>query len=293
MAARSFRSVTQVHGSRFDAEVLAATVRHWAPRVEAQAKAATTCIADVAYGDHARHRIDLFPAKGPGAPVVLFVHGGGFTGGDKQVAPPFYANVGRFFAAHGMLGACMNYRHAPAGGWPAGAQDVEAAVQWLLQRADLYGGDPKRLIVIGQSAGACHAATWLFDPAFAGGARDRVSAAVLMSGFYQAAPPLSDGQRAYFGEDPALYARRSPLAHARMPPHPLLVTLAEFDPPALRRQSQDLIDALSRDTAGPEVADLAGHNHVSPLMSLGSDDGEVGLLLRRFIARAAASALGS
>ncbi|WP_077002796.1 alpha/beta hydrolase [Variovorax sp. KK3] len=291
MAGRSFRSVTQVYGSRFDPEVLAATVQHWAPRVDAQAKAATTCIADVAYGDHPRHRIDLFPAKGPSAPVVLFVHGGGFVAGDKQVAPPFYANVGRFFAAHGMLGACMNYRRAPVGGWPAGAQDLEAAVQWLLQRADLYGGDAKRLVVIGQSAGACHLATWLFDPAFAGGARDRVLAAALMSGFYQAAAPLSDGQRAYFGDDPALYAQRSPLTHARLPSHPLLVTLAEYDPPDLRRQSQDLVEALSRGPAKPQVADLAGHNHVSPLMSLGSDDGEVGLLLRRFIARVAASPL--
>lgn len=291
MADRSFGSVTEHFGNRFDPQVLAATVQHWAARVDAQAKAATTCISDVAYGDHARQCLDLFPAKGHGAPVVLFIHGGGFTGGDKQVAPPFYANVGRFFAAHGMLGACMNYRRAPVGGWPAAAQDLDAAVQWLLQRADLYGGDAQRLIVIGQSAGACHAATWLFDPAFAGGARDRVRAAVLMSGFYQAAAPLADGQRAYFGDDPSLYAQRSPLTHARMPMHPLLVTLAEHDPPGLRRQSQDLVEALTRAQAGPEVADLAGHNHVSPLMSLGSDDHEVGLLLRRFIARAMASPL--
>lgn len=292
MAGRSFGHVTQRFGSRFDPEVLAATVQHWAPRVEAQARPATTCISDVAYGDHARQRLDLFPAKGPGAPMVLFVHGGGFVGGDKQVAPPFYANVGRFFAAHGMVGACMNYRRAPVGGWPAGAQDLDAAVRWLLQRADLYGGDPRRLVVIGQSAGACHVATWLFDPAFASGVRDRVLAAVLMSGFYRAAAPLSDGQRAYFGDDPALYVERSPQSHARLPAHPLLVTLAEHDPPDLRRQSHDLIEALSRGPGRPEVADLAGHNHVSPLMSLGSDDGEVGLLLRRFIARALASPLG-
>ena len=137
-------------------------------------------------GEHERQRLDVFPVEGSGAPVVLFVHGGGFVSGDKQVSPPFYSNVGRYFAAHDIVGACMNYRYAPAGGWPAAAHDVEAAVSWLLDRADLYGGNPQHLIVIGQSAGGCHVATWLFEPSLQGGKQDQISGAVLMSGFYEA-----------------------------------------------------------------------------------------------------------
>lgn len=284
-----FDAVARGFGNRFDPEVLAGTVAHWAPRVNAQQHAGAPFIADVAYGEDPRHRIDLFPVKGRGAPVVLFVHGGGFVAGDKQVAPPFYANVGRYFAAHGIVGACMNYRHAPTGGWPAASHDLERAAHWLLGRCDLYGGDPARFVVIGQSAGACHVATWLFDPAFAGGARDRVKAAVLMSGFYEAVAPLSAGQAAYFGDDPALYAQRSPLTHARAPAHPVLVTQAEFDPQDLRRQAAALADALARGGKPPQVADLADHNHVSPLMSLGSDDDTVGLMLRRFVSQSTAA----
>jgi triacylglycerol lipase len=283
-----FSGVLQRFGQRFDPEVLAATVGHWSGRVSGRAMDSVPSIEDMAYGEHARHRQDLFPVKGSGAPVVLFVHGGGFTGGDKQVSPPFYANVGRYFAAHGMLAACMNYRRAPTGGWPAAAQDVEAAVQWLLHRADLYGGDPARFAIIGQSAGACHVATWLFHAEFADGVREQVKAAVLMSGFYRAEAPLGPGPTAYFGDDPTAYAQRSPLTFAGATPHSLLLTLADHDPPQLRLQTRDLAEALRQSDAAVQLAELAGHNHVSPLMSLGSDDDAVGLQLRRFISHATA-----
>jgi len=288
MAHDSFAAVLQRFGHRFDQEVLAATVEHWSGRVSAQDIAGVPGIAEMAYGDHARHRLDLFPVKGSGAPVVLFVHGGGFVAGDKQVAPPFYANVGRYFAAHGMLAACMNYRRAPVGGWPAAAQDVEAAAQWLLQRADLYGGDASRFAIIGQSAGACHVATWLFHPEFADGVRSRVKACVLMSGLYRAATPMSPGHIAYFGDDPDVYEKRSPITHARATPHPVLLTIADHDPHELRRHTADLADALRHAGTPTQPVDLVGHNHVSPLMSLGSDDDAVGLQLRRFVSQATA-----
>jgi len=281
-----FEGVLLRYGNRFDPEVLASTVAHWSRRVSGHALPGLPAIADMAYGEHERHRLDLFPVKGRGAPVVLFVHGGGFTGGDKQVAPPFYANVGHYFAAHGMLCACMNYRRAPTGGWGAAAHDIEMAVQWLLQRADLYGGDAGRFVILGQSAGACHVATWLFHPEWADGSRARAKAAVLMSGYYHVEEPLGPGHRAYFGDDPALYAQRSPLTHARAPGHPLLLTLAEHDPPQLRRHTTDLAAALKAAGAPVEWAELENHNHVSPLMSLGSDDDRVGLSLRRFVSQA-------
>jgi acetyl esterase/lipase len=291
MGLPGFETVTRRFADRFDPEVLAATVEHWAARIDTRPPEGLPCIADVTYGTDPRHRMDLYPVKGRGAPVVLFVHGGGFTGGDKQVSPPFYANVGRYFAAHGMVGACMNYRRAPTGGWPAASQDVEAAAAWLLERCDLYGGDPQRLVVIGQSAGACHVATWLFDRAFEEGVRSRVRAAVLMSGFFEARAPLSPGQAAYFGDDPSLYAGRSPTSHVRQLAHPVLVTQAEWDPPDLRRQSQDMAAALVRSGTPVQTAELASHNHVSPVMSLGSDDDAVGLLLRRFASQSTQAAL--
>jgi len=287
MSVDPFDAICKQYGNRFDPEVLEQTMTHWASRVNVRAGAAhVPKIEDVPYGEHERQRLDLFPVESSGAPVVLFVHGGGFVAGDKRVSPTFYANVGRYFAAHGIVSACMNYRLAPTGGWPAAAHDVEAAVSWLLDRADLYGGNPEHLIVIGQSAGACHVATWLFDPTLQGGKQDKISGAVLMSGFYQASEPLTPGQKAYFGDDAVLYPQRSPLTHAKSISGPTLITCAEHDPPYLRRHSHELHAALSRSVVMPGLVDLRGHNHVSPVMSLGSDDDTTGTVLREFITTA-------
>src|SRR5258707_15572849 len=91
---------------------------------------------DVAYGDHARHRLDICRPASGNRPVVLFVPGGGFTGGDKT----FYAHIPYFFAREGFVGIAANYRLAPEFIWPCGAQDVSAAVDWIAQNIAQYGG---------------------------------------------------------------------------------------------------------------------------------------------------------
>jgi acetyl esterase/lipase len=111
-----------------------------------------------------------------------------------------------------------------------------------------------------------------------------VSGAILMSGFYLAQAPLPPGHRAYFGDAADLYAARSPLNMARKLAHPVLVTIAESDPALLRGHSQDLAAALAAAGGTLTMSELPQHNHVSPLMSLGSDNDETGMLLRRFVA---------
>jgi acetyl esterase/lipase len=293
MTVDPFDTVLARFGSRFDPEVLEATIAHWRSRMTPELGQQATPTIDLAYGDHARHRIDVYPVEGRGAPIVLFVHGGGFVSGDKAMAPPFYSNVGRYLASHGIVGACMNYRLAPDGGWPAAAEDVDLAVLWLLERAESYGGDPRRLVVIGQSAGACHVATWLLEPRFAGGARERIAAAVLLSGFYLAKVPLTPGQQAYFGADSDRYAARSPLNMMRRLPHPVLMTTAEHEPAQLHQHGQALAAALAGAGTSVTLSQLPNHNHISPLMSIGSNDDQVGGLLRRFIASATALQKGN
>ena len=72
---------------------------------------------DQRYGDHERHRLDVHtsgqPAEKP-TPVVLFVHGGGFTGGDKHVpGTPMYDHIGAWAVRNGWVGVTMTYRLAP------------------------------------------------------------------------------------------------------------------------------------------------------------------------------------
>lgn len=272
-------------GARFDESVLAATRALYAPHVAPADEVSTT--RDLAYGAHERHRIDLFrpmgATHGGRLPVLLFVHGGGFTAGDKRGAPPFYANVGEYFARHGFLAATMNYRLAPEGAWPAGSEDVAAAVDWLAAEAEARGGDAARLHLLGQSAGASHVAGYLFDPAWRPRSASRVRCAALMSGFYEAQERLKAGQEAYFGSDPAQYARRSPSSHVEGSGVPILLSLAQYDPPAQACQSLDLAAAITRARGEcPPLVWFGGHNHVSTVMSMGSPQDDVGRCLRDF-----------
>jgi triacylglycerol lipase len=237
---------------------------------------------DLAYGTHARHRLDLFSAGGKNLPVLLYVHGGGFTGGDKRATDRFYANVGRYFASKGFLAATMNYRLASTDAWPAGREDVAAAVNWLSQNAESHGGSA-RIGLIGQSSGCCHVAAYALDRQVESKVDDSVRALALLSGYYKVKPPLSPGQRDYFGTDAARYDERSPSLHVSSNARPLMLTVAEYDPAPIAQQTLDYASALAASRgACPEVHWLAGHNHVSSVLSLGSLQTDVSDLLLGF-----------
>ena len=142
----------------------------------------------------------LCPADARSAPVLVWVHGGGFTRGDKGDATTWpNAHAGRMAAAAGMVGVTINYRLAPGHGWPAGGEDVLAAVGWCRANIARFGGDPQRIVVAGTSAGAAHVATALsLDPAPAG-----LCGAVLLSGLYGVTPYDDPRDLAYFGDDTA------------------------------------------------------------------------------------------
>lgn len=239
---------------------------------------------DVAYGDHARHTLDVYSTPGlSGAPVVLYVPGGGFTGGDKRQDAAFFGNVGRFFAKRGVVGVTMNYRLAPDFMWPAAAQDVRSAIAWIAANIAAHGGDPARLILFGHSAGAAHAASFLFDPDIRGAAK--VRAAVLSSGLYVLrASEMRPNVAQYFGSDEATFARRSALSHVRGASVPVFLSVAEFDPASLATPTFELAAELTRrDGHPPPIVRVDGHNHFSYISSIGSPDERFSSALLAFV----------
>ena len=99
--------------------------------------------------------LDVFrPRAAAGkAPIVVFVHGGGMSAGDKSPAA-LVENKARFFPAHGFVFVSVNYRLAPEATHPVPTQDLAAALAFVRQHAPAWGGDPDALILIGHSAGA-------------------------------------------------------------------------------------------------------------------------------------------
>jgi acetyl esterase/lipase len=107
---------------------------------------------DVAYGTDAAQRLDLFTPDTRNFPVVIFVHGGSLTGGDKADAD--YGKVCDAFPAAGVGCVNVNYRLLPAAAWPAPADDVAAAIEWVHANIAARGGGPKQLFLLGHSSGA-------------------------------------------------------------------------------------------------------------------------------------------
>jgi acetyl esterase len=110
--------------------------------------------ANVRYGPHERNVLDLWKAKAKSdrpTPLVIFIHGGGFRGGDKSNLDP--GVLDRCLEA-GISVASINYRLSSQAAYPAPMLDGARAVQFLRSRAGEYSLDPKRFAATGGSAGA-------------------------------------------------------------------------------------------------------------------------------------------
>jgi triacylglycerol lipase len=271
---------------------------------------APSVVRDLRYGPSERNRLDVHsaspqPASSPArvstgpapglAPVLLFVHGGGFVRGDKHVpGSPVYDFVGAWAVRHGAVGVTMTYRLAPAHVWPAGAQDVAAAVRWTRENIAAYGGDPDRIVVAGHSAGAVHVASFLAGhgrgqamSAGQDGWLDGVAGGALLSGVYDLDPAYrGEADHVYFGGRSAEEA--STLPHLAESAVPLLFSVAELDPAHFHRQAARVVSEWhARQGRMPAMAWVEGHNHISEIGSLGIDEGALGTQLARFLERVA------
>jgi triacylglycerol lipase len=276
-------------GHRFDPEVIGAMRRLIGPMHDAQAIAALQSARDLAYGAHPRQRLDVYGPSKQARPALLYVHGGGFTAGDKLSADgaPFYQNVGLWAQQQGMVGVAMTYRLAPEFKWPAGAEDIGLAVAYLHDNAAALGIDPERIVLMGQSAGAVHVASYLSQPALHGRLGGGVCAGILVSGLYDmVAAEANPPKAAYFADDPVSLARQSALPGLLDCGIPLLIAVNEFDLADFERQAHLLVTAwLQRHGHLPWLTHIKGHNHISSILGLGLPGDPLGTDMALFLSR--------
>jgi dienelactone hydrolase len=250
--------------------------------------AAPRIVRDLRYGEHERHRLDVHTAGEPsggrttnhGVPVFVFVHGGGFIAGDKHhPGTPTYDMVGAWAVRHGWVGVNITYRYAPEVKWPAGAEDVAAAVGWLRDNIAEYGGDPDRIVVAGNSAGATHVADFA---AGHGGDLAGVRGVALISGIYTARPAAPGAApHPYYGVPDPVQASLPCLVESRVP---LLFAVAERDPERFHTAAAEAVAAwVARHRTMPDLVWMDGHNHMSAVGSLGVDEPALGVALARFV----------
>ena len=117
------------------------------------APAGPRVMRDVAYGTDPAQRFDVYlPAGARDAPLLFFVHGGGWANGDKDNRG--LANKRDYWLAKGYAVASSNYRMLPDTAPLEQAGDVASAIAFAQRKAPEWGVDPARLVLMGHSAGA-------------------------------------------------------------------------------------------------------------------------------------------
>jgi len=145
--------------------------------------------------------LDVYaPHAAVDAPVVVFFYGGSWEGGRRR----WYRYVGETLASHGVVAVIPAYRKFPDVRFPAFMDDAANATKWAFANAGQYGGDPKRVFVMGHSAGGHIAALLACDKRYlakAGLAPQDLAGMIGLAGAY-AFLPWEDDEADIFGDDP-------------------------------------------------------------------------------------------
>ena len=177
--------------------------------------------------------------------VLLFVAGESFTGERSDTSGPALDQAMCFAARHKLIGVTMSYRVAPASRWPAGAQDVAAAISWIRENIDLFGGDPNQIVAIGYSVGAFHVASLLAHRELQHPGQT-IAGLALVSGLYRAGSDPSPAAKSYFGDDAGKYVDKSIFPGILGVDSPMLLAWSSLDPPSIIEESEQLRDLLCK-----------------------------------------------
>lgn len=195
--------------------------------------------SQIAYRSDAGCQLDLYLPKSSGKPfpMVVWVHGGGLTGGDK--AEPPSAALAKRLAQNGFGVASVNYRLSPKVRYPTYIEDVATAVVWVEAHAKSFGGDPERIYLIGHSAGAYLVAMLAMNTKFlrqAGFNLNHLAGVIPISG--QVTTHFTVRKEKGIGSNVIISDQAAPLYYVRKDIPDMLLILGDNDWPARLEENQ-------------------------------------------------------
>jgi acetyl esterase/lipase len=254
---------------------------------------------DIAYGDHVRQRFEVFipNAKAPDPhisnisgkrPALVFVHGGAFTEGSRNRTTEIYSNVLHYFARFGVLGVNTGYRLAPEFKYPEATRDIASVVNWVRSHADEFSVDTSRIFLMGHSAGAAHAGSYAYDSDFHPTSGHGLAGLIVVSGRVRAdnRPDNPNARRVedYYGTDPAVLDRVSPVTKLSANAVRTFIAFAEFENPLIDVYCLELAYRLAAvNGRSPHIMRMLGHNHTSIIGHFNTAEDRLGLAIRRFM----------
>jgi arylformamidase len=241
------------------------------------------CERNVAYGEAAIQELDIFPAAKANAPVLIDIHGGGWTAGSKN---------GRAFPAEaivpkGVMWVPIDYGLAPDFKLDAIVDHVRSAVAWTYKNIARYGGDPNRIYVSGNSAGGHLVGTYLIPgwQAKYGVPDDVIKGACAMSGVYDmnAVRLAAEGPNSALKMDEAEATRNSPILNLPKRSCPIIVSYGAPELPEFKRQGADFAKAWK--SAGLSVTEIVvpGAHHFAMSREFANADSELHQAMMRMI----------
>jgi arylformamidase len=241
---------------------------------------------DVAYGPGPNETLDVFPSPKARAPVLVFIHGGWWRSLDKSD----HSFVAPTFVHAGAMVVVPNYALCP--GTPKQPVTIESialqlvrALAWTYRNAALYGGDPRRIVVVGHSAGA-HLAAMMLSCQWQQVAPDLpaqlVQSALAISGLYDLAPIVDVP---FLKDDLKLTAasarKLSPVLFPK-PKGKLLALVGANESEEFLRQTAAIEQAWGP-KAVPVCEGIAGTNHYDVLHDLADPAGRSQRLTRELL----------
>ena len=220
-------------------------------------------VANLRYGEAGRRNLlDVYHRRDtpPNAPVLIYFHGGHFTGGAKsREARPLLHRLAR----QGWVCISANYRLRPETDFPGHQIDAKKAIAWAREHACEYGADPSKLFLAGSSAGSNMAAMCALtpnDPEYQPGfesADTSVTAVICLYGFYGY----------FFGTEPDVPpSPNQPYAYLNPAAPPFFIAHGTKDTLATVEGARCFVDRLRRVTGSPVVyAELPGAQHAFDL----------------------------
>jgi acetyl esterase/lipase len=223
---------------------------------------------DVAYGEGPRRTLDVYaPAEAAGPlPVMVFIYGGSWRSGDKDD----YEFLGNALASRGFVTVVPDYRLVPEVRFPGFVEDCAAALRWVSDHVAEHGGDPRRIVLAGHSAGAYNAIMLALAGDYlrsAGVESGAVRGAIGLAGPYDFLPFDVEATRNAFGQAPDAQLTQ-PVHFARGDAPPLLLLWGADDDTVGPRNLESL--ARVQRAAGGRVETKVYENvdHIDILLAL-------------------------
>jgi arylformamidase len=239
--------------------------QRWAA-ASALAREESACILDLPYGSSSSETLDVFPSDKPGAPALVFIHGGWWRSLDKRD----HSFVAPAFTQAGAMVVVPNYALCPVVSIETIALQMTQVLAWTFRHAAQYGGDPQRIVVAGHSAGGHLAAMLLccrWNEVAADLPAQLVSSALSISGLFDLEPLR---RTPYLQADLRLtresVARLSPAAFAA-PAARLFATVGALESEEFLRQNRLIREAWG-EHAVPVCETIPDAHHLDVMHAL-------------------------